>query len=244
MQVTNIFSVITRQARQTEHRVVIYVNPRSYMVLRNRRVGLEQVDEFRFDGVLMVLLLRLFGHRVSRRSFDLTSDAPSIWREASARRLKVFLVGGRRAELTRATERMEALYGQLDAPVLWDGYEGLRDIEVFLGAVRESSPSLVIVGLGSPRQELLALRIKELAIPVTVYTCGAFITQTGGGTSAQFYPAIVDALNLRFAYRMIREPHTLRRYFFQYPIALSLIAWDGARAKIVSSQSRRGRVED
>ena len=43
------------------------------------------------------------------------------------------------------------------------------------------------------------------------FTCGGYLDQLGGGM--RYYPAWVDRANLRFAYRLLREPRRLWRHY-------------------------------
>lgn len=59
------------------------------------------------------------------------------------------------------------------------------------------------------------------------FTCGGFLDQLGSGL--YYYPQWVDQMNLRFAYRLLKEPRRLwRRYFFEY----SRFAWLVVAAKL------------
>jgi N-acetylglucosaminyldiphosphoundecaprenol N-acetyl-beta-D-mannosaminyltransferase len=64
--------------------------------------------------------------------------------------------------------------------------------------------SCVILGLGSPKQELVGEKLAELMVP-RVYTCGAFISQTAQQNGTEYYPFVFKFLNLRWLYRALRE---------------------------------------
>ena len=84
------------------------------------------------------------------------------------------------------------------------------------------NPDLLIIGMGAPKQDKLCLLLKELGYAGTVYTCGGFFHQTVMKVG-DYYPSWINKSNLRFVYRMYKEPNTIVRYFIYYPVALALL---------------------
>ena len=76
----------------------------------------------------------------------------------------------------------------------------------------ELNPDFVIVGMGAIMQESFLLKIKKAGYLGIGFTCGGFIHQTARG-EADYYPGWINRMNLRFLYRMWKEPHTRKRYF-------------------------------
>ena len=54
-------------------------------------------------------------------------------------------------------------------------------------------------------------KVKNAGYQGVGFTCGGFIHQTSKN-EIDYYPAWVDKTNLRFVYRMWKEPHTRKRY--------------------------------
>ena len=69
----------------------------------------------------------------------------------------------------------------------------------------------LIVGMGALMQEKFLLKVKNAGYQGVGFTCGGFIHQTSRN-EIDYYPAWVDKTNLRFVYRMWKEPHTRKRY--------------------------------
>ena len=55
------------------------------------------------------------------------------------------------------------------------------------------------------------VKVKNAGYQGVGFTCGGFIHQTSQN-EIDYYPAWVDKTNLRFVYRMWKEPHTRKRY--------------------------------
>ena len=60
-------------------------------------------------------------------------------------------------------------------------------------------------------QEKFLLKVKNAGYLGIGFTCGGFIHQTSRN-EIDYYPTWVDKTNLRFVYRMWKEPHTRKRY--------------------------------
>ena len=59
-------------------KLTTFLNPFSYLLARNQR-NLFSSFNIEIDGILLVLILRIFGFRFSRKSFDMTSLACIIF---------------------------------------------------------------------------------------------------------------------------------------------------------------------
>ena len=75
--------------------------------------------------------------------------------------------------------------------------------------------SILFVGLGFPKQELLLLELNECYSPFVGYTCGAFISQTS--QKKIYYPYLINQLNLRWLYRGLTCQHVRKRLIIDYP---------------------------
>ncbi|MNL72304.1 UDP-Gal:alpha-D-GlcNAc-diphosphoundecaprenol beta-1,4-galactosyltransferase [compost metagenome] len=70
-----------------------------------------------------------------------------------------------------------------------------------------------------PAQEAFMLALKKSEWSGLAVACGGYLDQLSGGL--QYYPKWIDRLNLRFLYRLAREPHRLwRRYILEYRVFL------------------------
>jgi N-acetylglucosaminyldiphosphoundecaprenol N-acetyl-beta-D-mannosaminyltransferase len=72
-------------------------------------------------------------------------------------------------------------------------------------------------------QENFLLQLKRFGWSGICFTCGGYLDQ--GGQNFDYYPEIINRLNLRFLYRLVREPRSLwRRYLLEYTIFLKLLS--------------------
>lgn len=80
----------------------------------------------------------------------------AILRRAAEERIPVFFLGGREGVAERAAERLCAELPALMVAGCYHGYFPSRDLPALRGMIRRSGAQIVIVCLGSPRQEAFA----------------------------------------------------------------------------------------
>lgn len=176
--------------------------------------SLREFDLVLPDGIGLCVAMRwLHGLPAQRVSFDTTSLAPALFARARLRGLRVVLVGGAPRVAEQARAQITAHFPGLQIIAAYDGY---GDMVAKAGAVGELRPDIVICGMGSIRQEAFLLELKHQGWRGWGFTCGGYLDQLIGGIA--YYPRWIDATNMRWAYRLLREPRRLwRRYFIDYP---------------------------
>jgi beta-1,4-glucosyltransferase len=91
-----------------------------------------------------------------------------------------------------------------------DGYGGLLRGEALARRIDELRGDVVLVGLGAPLQDVVALEAMGSTTAKVVLTCGGFLDQIQVGN---YYPAWAYPLRLNWLVRIVREPKRLwRRY--------------------------------
>jgi len=196
--------------------LVTFVNPAAVPLARRSASFRQALRDFDFvfpDGVGMCLAVKwLHGLAAQRVSFDTTSLAPALFRRACAGDLGIALVGGAPQVADTARARLAENFPGIRIVGCFDGYGG---IEAKAAAVRELGPDIVICGMGSGRQESFLLELKAQGWRGWGFTCGGYLDQLNAGMT--YYPRWVDAADLRWAYRLAREPGRLwRRYLIDY----------------------------
>ena len=93
---------------------------------------------------------------------------------------------------------------------------------------------LVICGMGAPLQEQFLDRLVKDGWQGVGFTCGGFLDQTINWKGS--YPEWVDRHDLRFLYRLVKEPRRLwRRYLIEYQVFLYRFArlkWQLFKSKL------------
>jgi N-acetylglucosaminyldiphosphoundecaprenol N-acetyl-beta-D-mannosaminyltransferase len=180
------------------------------------------------DGAPIVWASRLAGTTVPERvaGSDLASSMP----EAAARAgLSVFLLGGNPGVAAAAAAHLEAhcpALGRVEFHCPPFGFEDdPGELERVREALRGARPSLVLIGLGFPKQERL-IRLLRTEMPETWFV--------GVGISLSFLageqpraPAVLQRLGVEWMHRLVQEPRRLfKRYVMDdLPFGLRLLAW-------------------
>ena len=166
------------------------------------------------DGGLLRKQLRLKGPRIS---FDFSGIADAFFKNAQDNNVLVVTYGGTEKSAQEFNLKIREDYPRLRI-LSFSGYLSNSEIIQHLNDLLNSEVAQVILGLGSPRQEILSSEIGDNVPNVDkIYTCGGFITQTAMSDVKIFYPKFIDKFGLRWIWRISKEPHVLRRVIFDYP---------------------------
>jgi exopolysaccharide biosynthesis WecB/TagA/CpsF family protein len=81
--------------------------------------------------------------------------------------------------------------------------------------IKDSGARVVIIGMGAPMQDEMAVLLKRAGFVGSVYTCGGFIHQTQD-TMVSF-PTWTNKLGLRWLYRLFTQKGMVKRLIETYP---------------------------
>ncbi len=201
-----------------------FVNPAAWAISRRDPDYVGMLRRFDFvlpDGIGVAWALRrLHDPQAERFSFDASSLYLPLFAELDRRGASVFVTGAGPGVAERAIARMRAEFPGIDYRGCRDGYAEratLRETIIAAGA------DVVLCGMGVPHQERFILSLKEAGFAGIMISCGGFIDQLAA--AERYYPAWIDKLELRWAWRIYREPRRLwRRYFVDYwPFILATV---------------------
>ena len=198
---------------ETSGRVYTFLNPVSYLYALNDKSLFARFDGVFADGSILVSAIKLlYGRSVRRRSFDMTSLAPVLLKYAEDNGKSVYIVASRQEQVERAVGIFKERYPALVVAGYRNGYfSSDEEQDEVAGRIAELNPDYLIVGMGIMMQERFLLKVKDAGYRGIGFTCGGFIHQTAKD-EIDYYPDWVDRTNLRFVYRMYKEPHTRKRY--------------------------------
>lgn len=146
---------------------------------------------------------------------------PALCPGAAAHGLSLFLLGGRPGSAESSRARLEREFpgiriaGTYCPPVGFDKdpQENAKAIQ----AVRSARPDILLVGLGTPKQEFwIARHVSELGVPVSIGVGATFEFLAGIVRRA---PEWMQRAGLEWFWRLLAEPRRLwRRYLIKDPI--------------------------
>ena len=183
------------------------------------------------DGLPVAWALRLFGHGADQITgtdgFQLLCD----W--GRSHNVRHFLYGGSPRVLEGLQANLQRDYaGIAIAGAISPPFRPMSDDELRQDAarIRESGADLVWVGLGAPKQDLVAERLRELeAAPVVLCVGAAFDFLAGIKKRA---PHWMQHTGLEWLFRLGAEPQRLwRRYLLGNPQFVLGVATDVVRGR-------------
>lgn len=209
-----VLGVAISPTRVAETGVISFVNPFSIMQIARSELSDEDLERINFysDGFA---LCRLAGWRtgsnIERFSFDFSSLAGEILADAERQRKRLAVVGANPESNQRFAEFLSETFPHIDCVYRRNGYFSSPQQQLSVAHdVAGTSPDIVLVGLGAGLQEQFALQIVASGAKAVIYTCGGFIDQTADSGHC-YYPDWANRWNLRWLYRILREPRRLIR---------------------------------
>jgi N-acetylglucosaminyldiphosphoundecaprenol N-acetyl-beta-D-mannosaminyltransferase len=217
--------------------LVTFVNPYAW------RIGRTQPDFARLlagfdlvlpDGIGVVKALAwIKGQAAARLSFDASSLYLPVFDRLERDRRRLFVIGAAPGIAATAMRRMQAEFPNVAYAGCLDGY---RPLEEAVAAILRAGPDMVLCGMGAPWQERLLLELRRRGFDGVGFTCGGFLDQLA--EKPRYYPAWIDKAELRWLYRLCKEPRRLlRRYAVDYApfIGATLLAL--ARQRLLAGRA-------
>ena len=195
------------------NRIFTFLNPVSYLDALDNKELFSKFDGIFADGSVLVAAIRmLYGKKLERRSFDMTSVAPQLFDYAVQNNKSVYIVASKQEQVEKAVAIFKEKWTGLNIIGFRNGYfNSEEEKESEAKHIVEVNPDFLIVGMGAVMQEKFLVLAKEKGFKGVGFTCGGFIHQVSQG-DMDYYPAWVDKWNLRFVYRIFKERHTHKHY--------------------------------
>lgn len=205
-------------------KIVTCLNP--YYLVKLKQEDYNWYDEFDYiasDGMGPIILNKLFGHPKSTRlSFDLSTMAGPIFKDLMNHEEALFVLGAKPGEIDKSIETIKKNFDGIQIAGFHHGYikDKKRDI---VQVILDSGAKIVIIGMGAPLQDEMAVLLKKSGFIGSIYTCGGFIHQIQN-TMVSF-PVWSNKLGLRWLYRIFTQRGMLKRLVETYPKFVVTYIW-------------------
>jgi N-acetylglucosaminyldiphosphoundecaprenol N-acetyl-beta-D-mannosaminyltransferase len=176
------------------------------------------------DGVGTALACRAYGFPAGE-NMNGTDFITELLCALSPRRIALY--GTTEPWLSRAADRIAGLGHHVV-----DREDGFREVGDYAHRVRVSSPEIIILGMGVPKQERVAdfLR-KSQSVDALILSGGAILDFLGGRFPRA--PKAIRRLRLEWVHRLLYEPRRLlRRYTIELGAFLAWVAADAVRWRL------------
>ena len=164
------------------------------------------------DGIGVEIGLKILGHKIKRIPGIELGKALII--KFSKENRSVAMVGAKPEVIDLAIKNLKNEIENLNIVYSHDGY--FSDSEPILSELVSANPDLVLVALGSPKQEFFINSLKNRLPNATMIGLGgSFDVWAGVVTRA---PKIYQKLGLEWLYRTVKEPQRFKRIFPTLPL--------------------------
>ena len=196
-------------------KIYTFLNPVSYLDAVKHKELFSQFDGIFADGALVVKMINIFYHKmIEKKEFDMSSMARDLFNYAVDNDKSIYIIASKQDEIEKAVGKIKNEYPNLRIIGFRSGY--FKDTQEECSAISKVislSPDYLIVGMGAVKQEEFLLKAKKSGFEGIGFTCGGFITQTANyATGIDYFPDWTVRYNVRFIYRLFKEPHTRTRY--------------------------------
>ena len=198
------------------------------------------------DGMAMVALARLYGHRVKcdQRVTYVDWTGP-LMATAAKNGWRVFYLGSKPGIGPKAAMRLRRRYAGLRIRSVhgyFNSEPDTRENENVLRAIQTYEPHVLMVGMGMPRQELWIHENLSRICANVILPSGAAMDYVAGAVATP--PRWAGRLCLAWMFRLISEPKRLWvRYLVEPWCILPLLARDFARRSPCLNDTRLSNPE-
>ena len=144
-----------------------------------------------------------------------------LLREIAGTQETVYFFGGAPGVAVAAAKRMKKVYPELKIIGGHHGYFDDEEEKKIIADIKRLSPSILLVGLGAPKQEKwISAHLQEVGVKVAIGIGGSFDVMAGNVKRA---PKIFRKLGLEWFYRLATQPSRWRRMLRLPKFALTVL---------------------
>ena len=199
----------------SHHGQIVTINPEMISEARKNKDFSEIVEHADLvvpDGIGVEIGLKILGHKV-RRIPGIELGRALIVKFSDENKTVAF-VGAKPEVVESAVKMLRTDIQNLNVVYFHDGY--FKDANIIMDSLYQAKPDLVLVALGSPKQEFFIAEMKtRLPNSTFIGLGGSFDVWAGHVERA---PEIYQNLGLEWLYRTIKEPKRFKRIFPTLPL--------------------------
>lgn len=166
------------------------------------------------DGVGVKLGLKLKGYNVQR--IPGIDFAFAMLVKSAENGYPVAIVGSKQEVIDKAVENLKNRVPNLNIVYYHNGY--FDNNEIIYNELKNSGAKLILVALGSPKQEFFIYNAKNILQPCLMIGVGGSLDVWSGYVKRA--PEIYQKLGLEWLYRTLSQPERFKRIFPALPLFL------------------------
>ncbi len=199
----------------SKHGQIVTINPEMISAAQKNSDFAEIINSAELvvaDGIGVEIGLKILGHSVKRiAGIDL---GKALVEKFTASGKSVAMIGAKPGVVDSAIENLSKEYQNLNVVYSHDGY--FDNDEDIIESVISANPDLILVALGSPKQEFFIHNLKEKLPNSTLIGLGGSFDVWAGVVERS--PIIYQKLGLEWLYRTLKEPKRFKRIFPTLPL--------------------------
>lgn len=199
----------------SKHGQIVTINPEMISAAQKNSDFAEIINSAELvvaDGIGVEIGLKILGYKVKRiAGIDL---GKALVEKFTASGKSVAMIGAKPGVVDSAIENLSREYQNLNVVYSHDGY--FDNDEDIIASVISANPDLILVALGSPKQEFFIHNLKEKLPNSTLIGLGGSFDVWAGVVERA--PKIYQKLGLEWLYRTLKEPKRFKRIFPTLPL--------------------------
>lgn len=188
---------------------------------------LEEADLVVPDGIGVVWASKYSEEKLTERvaGYDLTQN---LMKELAGTEETFYFFGGAPGVASTAARKMAKQYPGLKIVGGHNGYFDEKEEKKIIQDIKKHAPSILLVGLGAPKQEKWIYdNLRLIGAKVAIGVGGSFDVMAGNVKRA---PKLFQKLGLEWFYRLISQPTRWKRMLRLPKFVLVVLAKKGRRA--------------
>lgn len=199
----------------SKHGQIVTINPEMISAAQKNSDFAEIINSAELvvaDGIGVEIGLKILGYKVKRiAGIDL---GKALVEKFTASGKSVAMIGAKPGVVDDAVVNLSKEYQNLNVVYSHDGY--FDNDEDIIESVISVNPDLILVALGSPKQEFFIHNLKEKLPNSTLIGLGGSFDVWAGVVERA--PKIYQKLGLEWLYRTLKEPKRFKRIFPTLPL--------------------------
>ena len=194
---------------------IVTINPEMISCAKKNKPLAEIINNAELvvpDGIGVEIGLKILGHKVHRIAG--VELGRRLAEEIAKSGKRVAMVGAKPEIIKKASENLKNEIPGLNLVYVQDGY--FTDDERVLAELKNAAPDLVLVALGSPKQEEFISRAKSLLPKALMIGLGGSFDVWSGVVERA--PLFYQKAGLEWLYRTVKEPKRFKRIFPTLPL--------------------------
>ena len=165
------------------------------------------------DGIGIVIASKMLKQNIKERVAGVDLILSLLAKRNLLKKMTtVYLLGSTEENVKKAAEQLTSTYPYVKVTGSHHGYFDAADssaIDAILNDINKHKPNLLLVGLGTPKQEQVIHSLKERIHANVCIGCGGVIDLLSGKKKRA--PFVFRRLHLEWFYRLIKEPSRFKR---------------------------------